>query len=73
MRVSAGPFDADGFNPRSREESDLRRHARGSLTLKFQSTLPRRERRVAVLLVWECLTVSSVAGLTESKRDGRAA
>ena len=36
------------FNPRSREGSDCIRQLKFLATVKFQSTLPRRERRVAV-------------------------
>ena len=46
------------FNPRSREGSDQNGTIEIKVTGKFQSTLPRRERRKTPLLFLECYRIS---------------
>jgi len=47
-----------GFNPRSREGSDLRPSPADLSEREFQSTLPRRERRPPIPRFWVTLSVS---------------
>ena len=46
------------FNPRSREGSDGGKHQCLTLTSRFQSTLPRRERLLGYFLLLKCYKIS---------------